>query len=182
DKISEDRYCESPGGDRGDPSTWSCPFGGNDYLFLSTNKNISKAMMQGVEASLDYRLAPTVRLSASYTFTRSEQQSGEFEGSPLNKIPKHMANLQIDWDATDRLNLWAQGSFRGKTSDFLSRTTMSEGTPSYTLVDVGLVYRINDHARLKAGLYNVANKEITNDTYGVVLDGRRIMAGLSIDF
>ncbi|HLU00502.1 MAG TPA: TonB-dependent receptor [Burkholderiaceae bacterium] len=182
DKISEDRYCESPAGNRNDPSTWECAFGGNDYFFLSTSKNISKAMMQGVEASMDYRLAPAVKLSASYTFTRSEQQSGEFKGEPLNKIPRHMANVQIDWDATDKLNLWAQGTYRGKTSDFLSRTTMDSGTPAYTLVDVGLVYRINDHARVKAGIYNLADKKITNDAYGVVLDGRRFMAGLTLDF
>ena len=182
DKIAEDRYCESPGADRQDPSTWSCPFGQNTYLFVGTYRNISKAMMQGVEASFDYRLTPTIGLNTSYTFTRSEQQSGEFKGRPLNKIPKHMLNVQVDWDATDKVNLWAQGSVRGKTSDYMSRTSMSSGTPGYALYDVGMVYQVNKHAKLKAGIYNVTNKKITNDTYGVVLDGRKIMAGLTVDF
>ena len=34
DKIAEDRFCESPNGDRGDPATWTCGFGGNNYYFL----------------------------------------------------------------------------------------------------------------------------------------------------
>lgn len=182
DKIAEDRLCESPSGDRGNPSTWSCPFGGNNYMFLSTSKNISKAMMQGIEASLDYDLTPSLTLSTSYTFTHSEQRSGEFKGQPLNKIPKHMLNMQLDWRATEKLSLWAQGNYRSKTSDYISRTSMSDGTPGYTLVDLGLVYRVKDNVRLKAGIYNVANKKITNDTYGVVLDGRRLMAGLTVDF
>src|SRR5690606_9692666 len=110
------------------------------------------------------------------------QQSGEFKGRPLNKIPKHMLNVQVDWDATDKVNLWAQGSVRGKTSDYMSRTSMSSGTPGYALYDVGMVYQVNKHAKLKAGIYNVTNKKITNDTYGVVLDGRKIMAGLTVDF
>lgn len=59
---------------------------------------------------------------------------------------------------------------------------MADGTPDYTFVDLGMVYALNDNARVKAGLYNVADKEVTNDTYGVVLDGRRLNVGLTVDF
>lgn len=182
DKIAEDRLCESPNADRQDPSTWACPFGGNTYLFVGTYKNINKAMMQGIEATLDYDITPTIGVSAGYTFTHSEQQSGEFKGQPLNKIPKHMVNMQVNWDATDKLNLWAQGSLRGRTSDYMGRTSMSSGTPGYTLYDIGLSYQVSKQVKLKANLYNVGNKEITNDTYGVVLDGRKIIAGLTVNF
>lgn len=183
DKIAEDRFCESEGGgDRDDPSTWTCAFGGNNYLFLSTQKNIDDAEIQGVEFSLDYALTPALRLSASYTYTASEQKSGEFAGEPLNKIPKNMANVSFDWQASALLTAWAQANYRGRTSDFLSRTSMSSGTPGYTFVDAGIVYRVTPTADLKAGLYNLANKEVTNETYGVVLDGRRVVVGLTVDF
>ena len=136
----------------------------------------------GIEATLDYDITPTIGVSAGYTFTHSEQQSGEFKGQPLNKIPKHMVNMQVNWDATDKLNLWAQGSLRGRTSDYMGRTSMSSGTPGYTLYDIGLSYQVSKQVKLKANLYNVGNKEITNDTYGVVLDGRKIIAGLTVNF
>ncbi|AOH36157.1 TonB-dependent receptor domain-containing protein [Luteimonas sp. JM171] len=181
DKIAEDRYCDN-GGDRNDPSTWSCPFGGNNYLFLSTRKNIDEAQIEGVELSLDWWPAADVRLSTSYTFTDSEQQTGEFAGEPLNKMPRHMANVGLDWTATDRLSLWLQGNYRGETSDFLGRTSMSSGTPGYALADAGLVYRLNRRARVKLGLYNITDRTVTNDAYGVVLDGRRVTAGLTLDF
>jgi len=182
DKIAEDRFCESPNGDRDDPGTWSCSFGGNDYLFLSSRENIDEAEMQGLELTVDYRLTDTVTLNSSYTFTDSEQKTGEFRGEPLNRIPRHMANANIDWQAHSRLNLWLQANYRGKTSDYLGRTSMSDGTPGYTLMDAGLMYRLTDTARVTAGVYNLANKEITNDTYGVVLDGRRLNLGLAVDF
>lgn len=181
DKIAEDRFC-NPGGDRNDPSTWQCAYQGNNYLFLSTRDNIDEASMQGVELSLDYGITPTLAFSSSYTYTDSEQKSGEFEGEPLNKIPKHMANAGLDWQTTSQLNLWLDANYRGETTDYLSRTSMSDGTPDYTFVDVGMVYALNDRARVKAGLYNVADKEVTNDTYGVVLDGRRVNLGLTVDF
>jgi outer membrane receptor for ferrienterochelin and colicins len=88
----------------------------------------------------------------------------------------------VDWQATPELNLWAQGNYRGETSDFLSRTSVAEGTPAYGFVDVGLVYSLTNNARVKAGLYNVANEEVTNDEYGVVLDGRQYSLGLTMDF
>lgn len=182
DKIAEDRLCESPNGDRQDPASWACPFGGNTYFFVGTYKNISKAMMQGVEATLDYDLTSTVGLRAGYTFTHSEQKSGEFKGQPLNKIPKHMVNMQLDWDATEKMNLWAQGTLRGRTSDYMGRTSMSSGTPGYALYDIGLSYQLNKQVKLKANLYNVGNKKVTNETHGVVLDGRKIIAGLTVNF
>ncbi|MFP2770236.1 TonB-dependent receptor domain-containing protein [Oceanisphaera sp. KMM 10153] len=181
DKIAEDRFCE-PGGDRNDPATWQCPFEGNNYLFLSTRKNIDDALMQGIELSLDYDLTRDLRLSSSYTYTESEQKSGEFAGQPLNKMPEHMANASLDWQSSDRLNLWTQANYRGETSDYLSRTSMSEGTPSYTFFDAGLVYQLTPGTDLTAGIYNIADKEVTNDTYGAVLDGRRVNLGISIDF
>ena len=138
--------------------------------------------MRGVEATLDYRFSSAVKLSSSYTFTDSEQKSGDFAGQPLNKQPKHMFNALVDWQVNQQLGLWAQANYRGKTSDFLSRTSMSDGTPGYSLFDIGVVYRINDKTRVKAGIYNVANKKITNDAYGVVLDGRRATVGLTMDF
>ncbi|OWL88608.1 TonB-dependent receptor domain-containing protein [Halopseudomonas aestusnigri] len=182
DKIAEDRFCESPNGDRGDPATWTCGFGGNNYYFLSTRKNISEAVMQGVELTLDYRFQPNWNLSSSYTFTRSEQKSGEFKGEPLNRQPRHMLNGLLEWDVNARLNAWLQGNYRSKTSDYMGRTSMSDGTPGSGFVDIGAGYRLTDNVNVKAGLYNVANKEVTNDSYGVVLDGRRLTVGMTVDF
>lgn len=182
DKISEDRFCETPNADRMDPNSWECGYGGNDYMFLSSYKNIDEAIMQGAELSVDYAVTPAVRLSASYTFTDSEQRSGEFKGEPLNKVPKQMLNLGVDWQATDNLDLWAKSHIRGKTTDYLSRTSMSDGTPGYGTVDIGMVYRLSDTLQAKAGIYNVADKEITNETYGAVIDGRNVNVGLTVNF
>ena len=183
DKISEDRYCTSDQAtDNNDVSNYSCQYGQNTYYFLSTYKNIDKASMQGVEFTLDYAITDEVKFSTSYTFTESEQKSGQFKGEPLNKMPKHMANANLDWKASDALTTWAQYNYRGKTSEYLSRTSMSDGTPGYGFVDLGLAYKVNPRATAKFGIYNVLNKEVTNEDYGVVLDGRRVNVGLSVNF
>ncbi len=58
------------------------------------------------------------------------KKSGEFKGQPLNKMPKHMLNIGLDYDVSDRWNTWMDYNYRGKTSDYLSRTSMASGTPS----------------------------------------------------
>lgn len=186
DKIAEDRFCVTDADGSGDNSdnvaAWSCGFAGTDYYFLSTRTNVDEAVMQGVEVALDYSLHPSVWLSGSYTYTESEQKTGEFKGDPLNKQPKHMANALLDWTVTPKLNAWLQGNYRSETSDYLSRTSMSDGTPGYGFFDAGVVYKATDSLDVKAGLYNIANKEVTSEEYGAVLDGRRLVVGLTMDF
>lgn len=186
DKIAEERLCQTdPDGssaNRNNVAAWSCNFGGNNYYFLSTRTNVDEATMQGVEWTLDYDFRPNLRLSTSYTFTESEQKTGEFKGDPLNKQPKHMANALLDWQATSRLNAWLQGNYRSETSDYISRTSMSDGTPGYGFFDAGVVYKLTRNVDVKAGLYNIANKEVSNEDYEVVLDGRRLVVGMTVDF
>lgn len=185
DKIAEDRFCSTDASgtaNRNNYAAWACNAFGDKYYFLSTKKNISNAMMQGVELTADYQITRTLNITSSYTYTESEQKSGEFKGEPLTKTPKHMFNANLGWDATEKLNTWLQYNFRGKTSDYLGRTSMTPGTPSYGFYDAGLVYKATKNMKITAGIYNIGNKEITNDVYEVVLDGRRFTVGMTVDF
>lgn len=182
-KIAESRSCDSGLPDRSnDIAKYKCEFAGNEYLYLSTYENIDKAQMSGVEATFDYNLTQSFRLSPGYTYTKSKQKSGDFKGQPLNKTPKHMLNLGLDLQATDKLNLWSQFNYRGKTSNYLSRTEMKEATPGYGFLDAGLAYKLNPRATAKFGVYNIANKNVSGEDYEAVLDGRRVNLGLSVDF
>lgn len=187
DKIQSDRFCESvyPNGelvDSNDVANYQCEFGGNTFRFLQTGMNVDEAQLQGVEVTLGYDFASNLRLSSSYTYTESEQKSGEFRGEPLNKQPKHMVNTLLDWDVNERLGLWTQYNYRSRTSDYQGRTAIQEGTPGYGFIDVGLMYALTEKVNITAGLYNIADKDVTDSDYEVVLDGRRLNTGITIDF
>ena len=138
--------------------------------------------MRGVESSFGWKISRDVNWTANYTYTESEQKSGQFSGKPLNKMPKHMFNTTLDWQATPDVAFWSRLNLRGKTSEYLSRTSMSQGTPSYTQVDVGLRYNANKNLLVTAGVYNVLDKQIDYDTYDTVLDGRRYTVGMTYSF
>lgn len=175
DKITEVRRCNSSA----DPA---CTIGSVSYDFVSDRVNVDKANMRGVESTFGWNITRDLNLMANYTFTESEQKSGQFSGKPLNKMPKHMVNTTLDWQATQDMGLWGRLNFRGKTSEYLSRTSMSQGMPSYSQVDVGLRYNANKNLLVSAGVYNVLDKQIDYDTYDTVLDGRRYTVGLTYNF
>lgn len=175
DKITEVRRCESSA----DPA---CRIGNHSYDFVSDRVNVDKANMRGVESTFGWKITPALNLTSNYTYTESEQKSGQFSGKPLNKMPKHMFNSTLDWQATPDVGFWSRLNLRGKTSEYLSRTSMTQGTPSYTLVDVGLRYNANKDMTVSAGVYNVFDKTIDYENYETILDGRRYTVGLTYNF
>lgn len=178
DKITELRRCTDTTGN----ASGQCVVNGEAYGFISDRVNVDEARMRGVEATFDWDITASVSLAANYTYTESEQRSGDFRGEPLNQMPKHMFNTTLDWQASDRLGSWARLNYRSETSEYLSRTSMAESTPAYTLVDVGGTYDVNQNLKLLAGVYNVFNEQIDYASYETVLDGRRYTVGMSVSF
>lgn len=175
DKITEVRRCNSSS----DPA---CTIGNTHYDFVSDRVNVDKAIMRGVESTFGWKITRDLNWTANYTYTESKQKSGLFSGKPLNKMPKHMFNTTLDWQATKAFGAWSRLNFRGKTSEYLSRTSMSQGSPSYSEVDLGVRYNVLKELQLTAGIYNALDKKIDDDTYDTVLDGRRYTVGATYSF
>lgn len=185
DKIQEFRECStdaSGNANQNNYAAWNCTVGSEKYYFVSSYDNIDKAQMRGIEFTLDYDLLESLRFSSSYTYTKSKQKSGDFKGHALNKMPEHMFNASLEYEANAQWDLWSNYNFRGKTSEYLSRVSMAKGTPSYGIWDLGVVYKATKDLSLKGGIYNVANKKVTSDEYEVVLDAQRFIIGMNLKF
>ncbi|WP_458524395.1 ligand-gated channel protein [Onishia taeanensis] len=161
-----------------------CNAGPNQFGADPTYRiNVDEAVTQGVELSLSTPLGERVEASASYTYTDSEQKTGEYEGEPLTQLPKHLATLSLDWQATQRLSPWARVTYRGEESQPTTGPSQDAiVAPSYTFVDTGLGYQLTEQAKLNLGVYNLFDKDVGVDDYGYVEDGRRYWLGLNIDF
>ncbi|WP_017346755.1 ligand-gated channel protein [Pantoea sp. A4] len=174
-KITEVRRCNSSA----DPL---CQIGGQRYDFISDRMNVDKANTRGVESTFGWKITPDLNWTANHTFTQSEQKSGPFAGKPLNEMPKHMFNTTLDWQATQDMGVWTRLNFRSRTSEYLSRTSMAEGVPSYSMLDAGIQYNATKALMLSAGVYNLLDKRIDYTSYSTVLDGRRYTVGMTYNF
>jgi len=161
-----------------------CTDGANQFGSDPTYRvNVDEAVTRGVEAALSTTLARTLDLTFSYTYTDSEQKSGEYEGEPLNQIPEHLASLQADWRATNRLAPWLAVRYRGEESQPVTGPSSSSiVAPSNTLVDAGVAFKLTPQATLNTGVYNLADKDIFEEEYGYVEDGRRYWLGMRVSF
>ncbi|VFR52784.1 TonB-dependent receptor; Outer membrane receptor for ferrienterochelin and colicins [plant metagenome] len=149
----------------------------------TTYENVDDAISRGVEASLGWDLSAAWSVKSSYTFTKSEQKSGQYKGQPLNQLPRHIFTTSLNWQATEGLQTWARVTYRGRESQPITQASSSTiVAPSYTFFDLGASYAMTERVTAYAGIYNLFDKTVTNDDYGYVEDGRRYWLGLGVKF
>lgn len=161
-----------------------CTSGKNQFGADPTYRvNIDEAETYGAEAEFGFPITDTIDFGSSYTYTRSEQKTGEFAGKPLEKLPKHLFSSSLNWQTTDRLSSWTNLNYRGKeVQSNGSASSSKKMAPSYTFIDAGITYALTDTATLKAAVYNLFDQEVNYAEYGYVEDGRRYWLGLDIAF
>lgn len=156
--------------------------------------NLSDARIQGLELTGFWRATDRVSLRANYTYTDSEQLSGEYEGWPLSRTPEHMANIRADFDALETLRLWAAVNHHGEQINAGLRVGMNgepvfeDGRqvarryPSHTTADIGLNWAATEAVSVRFGVYNLTDERLDVIDYDVQHDGRRFWFGVSADF
>ncbi|MDX7985754.1 ligand-gated channel protein [Xenorhabdus sp. 12] len=176
-KITEFNICDN---ETGKPVMCDGPYKG--YDFVNGNMNVDEANLRGIETTMNWNITEDISLAANYTYSYSKQKTGPFKGKSLNKMPTHMANATLNWQALPEMNTWARINFRGKSKNYQYRSRMENGTPSYTFVDLGMTYNITKQLRLLGGVYNIFDKRVTQEIHKATLDGRRYNIGLNYDF
>lgn len=177
DKIMEYNIC-----DKARPCTNTDFPNGASYDFISTRDNVDKAYLRGIEINFNWDIVEELSLATNYTYSDSEQRSGTFKGKALSKTPKHMANATLTWQTTEDLESWTRVNYRGRTNQYLSRSSMSGSMPSYAFFDAGLSYNLTKEVDLVAGVYNILDKRLDSDINDGVSDGRRYNLGINYNF
>lgn len=164
------------------------------YYSIYRNFNVDEAEITGLELTGDWEITSTLSTRASYTYTKSEQKTGDFAGFPVARTPEHMASLRFDWvTPVEGLDSWLSANYHG--SEIASGLRIgTNGRPieingqtgrkyaPYTTVDAGANYDLTETATLNAAVYNVLNEEIRESEFNTVLEGRRLWLGLTANF
>ncbi|MDR9466871.1 TonB-dependent receptor domain-containing protein [Marinospirillum sp.] len=141
------------------------------YDTFTKKVNIDEALIQGLEVAGRYQLLPALALRANYTYTDSEQLSGEQEGYPLTGTAEHMANATLDWDVNQDFNLFLTVEARSdRFRGFGRGNTVNEGKggdiyyEDYQVLHLGASWRINDSVTLNGRVNNLLNEDFTSYT------------------
>lgn len=161
--------------------------------------NIDEAITQGIELAASYQFNPDWRLNANYTYTDSEQQSGENKGDPLTDTPEHAVNATLRWQTTTKLDTWLSAEYRSER--YRNREGV-RGAPSfddlgdfkaYSLFHLGGNYAVTDQLNLSATIYNLFDKDFVDyraygdgtsngNVYANSEEGRRLWLSARYEF
>lgn len=187
DQINNERVYDA----NGDFARWSQDPNYTLFRFY----NLDEARMQGVELAGSWQATDTIGLTASYTYTDSEQKTGTYAGLPLTRTPEHFGSVKVDWDTpVDGLAAFAAGNYIGSQVNAGLRIGTS-GTPvykdgaivareygAYFTADIGANYQVTETVTLNAAIYNLFDEQGMPDDINDVVDGRRYWVSLSANF
>ena len=163
--------------------------------------NVDRVDIKGVELTATVPLTRALLVAANYTYTDSERKgSGEpaFDGSsldglPLDKTPKHLANVRVDWNVSHEVRAYVLGQYQGTQyyTGFRNGAVATRTRAPSTTFDMGVSFNVNEHFSLKMAVLNLTNKIVPIDDRGrfagldgnwMVDEGRRFWGTASISF
>ena len=159
DKIAS-QECD---GTTGIPCTATGEYSGLNYQNSSKKVNIDKVELEGIEVAGRVQILDDLALRANYTYTDSEQKSGNQEGRPFGNIAKHMANATLDWQATDKFGMFFTMEARDKR--FRSWDTTADKAryyKGYEVFHLGFSYQVADNVRIGGRINNLFDHDFTS--------------------
>ncbi|HXF65249.1 MAG TPA: TonB-dependent receptor [Burkholderiales bacterium] len=121
----------------------------NEILFdpiAFANRNLPPTRRYGLEAQAKWRLAGGGGAFVNYTYAVSEFRAGQFGGASLagNEVPlvpRHAANLGLDWRLAPRTRLGLAARYVGRqVYDGDETNTFGRRIPAYTVLDAKLAH------------------------------------------
>lgn len=178
DKIQSYYIC-----DKG-KNVGGCPLPGSSkqFDFIQGRENIDRAVIHGAELSLSVPFWSRFLFSSMYTWMKTEQKTGKNKGLALNRTPRNKFNVQLDYQATEKLEFWGKVAYYGDEVSLGKQREQDKYYPGYTLWDLGVSYVMTKNIAFYTGLYNIFNKKIDDNDFGKTLDGRRYWVGLTMNF
>lgn len=151
------------------------------YSIGNKNVNIDKVVIRGAEVAGRWQISPVWYVRANYTYTDSEQKSGAEKGLPLGKTAKHMANATLNWQATQKLNLFLTAEVNSDRFNAWDAVNQKElYYKAYEVFHLGATYIFNEYVSVTGRVnnlfdedfttYDIAFSECTSDVANCVVD------------
>jgi outer membrane receptor for ferrienterochelin and colicins len=163
DKIARGdtvQSCEQTGGVR--PCVNLGEYEQLGYDTWSQSINIDKVDVQGVEVAARYVMSEAWSIRGNYTWTDSEQKSGSQAGLPLTNTAEHMANLWLNWQASEVLTVYLQGELRSdRYRGYDSNIDKQLYFENYSLLNLGANYKLTESVDLNLRINNLLDRDFT---------------------
>jgi outer membrane receptor for ferrienterochelin and colicins len=140
--------------------------------------NVNKARIKGVETELKIPVNDAWSVKLNYTYNDARDLSGG-SNKPLSELPLHTANGIVDWKPLEDWAFYLSANYKGQRRAL----TPDAGTPGgYVIWNTGGSYQLTKAVKLRAGVLNLGDKDLSRDDYNYNEDGRRYFIGADYTF
>ena len=115
-------------------------------------ENIDRVETKGVELEGELDILDSLSLVSNATYTDSKNKEN---GMDISYTPEWLANVNLNWQGTENLLLFATVNYTGKQKDGQDNTL-----DDYSILSLGGAYTINDNFTIKTGVTNLTDERL----------------------
>jgi len=154
--------------------------------------NADRTLHQGLEAALDWRLAPQWRLRQSWTWSDFRFDGDvQYGDNRLPIVPEHFYRAELRYDAP--AGWFVAPSVEWSASDIAVDYRNTTTAPSYAVLNLNAGWAVKDGVSLFVDARNLTDKAYVSNVQAAILataataaywpgDGRSLYAGLTVSF
>jgi outer membrane receptor for ferrienterochelin and colicins len=140
--------------------------------------NVNKARIRGVETELKVPFDDQWKLTLNYTYNDGRDLSNG-GNTPLQELPFHTANGTVDWQPVQDWSFYVSGNYTGEKRNVSATGTTPGG---YVIWNAGGAWQATKNVKLRAGVLNLMDKDLSRDDYSYNEDGRRYFMAVDYRF
>ncbi|MBM3486953.1 MAG: TonB-dependent receptor [Alphaproteobacteria bacterium] len=118
----------------------------------TTNRNVGRADLDGIEASVAASLTDRIDARLGYSFVRARDRDS---GNDLLRRPRHRGSADLAWRASDTLTISSELIYVGNRRDIDAATFATIRLPSYALLGVTGAWRVHEQVTLFGRVANL---------------------------
>lgn len=140
--------------------------------------NVNKARIRGVETELKVPFNDQWKLTLNYTYNDGRDLSAG-DNKPLSSLPFHTANGTLDWTPLDDWSFYVSGNYTGEQRSTQAASTANGG---YVIWNAGAAWQATKNVKLRTGVLNLGDKDLSREDYSYNEDGRRYFVAMDYLF
>ncbi|MCD7099324.1 TonB-dependent receptor [Stenotrophomonas sp. MMGLT7] len=146
-------------------------------------QNIARVRTQGLEANARILLGEDWSVRANYTYLDATNLSYDTP-RPMVYKPEHSANVNLQWQASERIGLGLQARYVGRQyTSVYANAANNLSKRGYVLADLTSSWKLGRHLTLRAGALNLADHSVDRDNSSDYNEeGRRWYASMTASF
>lgn len=153
-------------------------------------QNVASATVQGLQASMDLQISPTLNLTSHLNFQEGEEENVDGEKVPVRHVAPTFGSTHLTWEPGRlTVDLYADyngaipysdlaPSERGKPHLYALDESGNPYSPSWHTFNLKASYRWRDTLTLHFGLENITDQRYRPYSSGIAAAGRNVIFGL----